>query len=173
MQKMKAFFLSIFLFLSVSVFADDGNVLVVGDTVPDFVISTTEDGQTINFSDYKGKVVLVNIFATWCGPCKKELPLVESNIWEKYKDSTDFALCVFGRGHNWKQINKFKKKNLYDLPMYPDRKEKIFKIFASGYIPRNYIVDKNGKIAYVSVGFTKKDFEEMVSVLNKLLEEKL
>ncbi len=171
MQKIKALFLSILLLLSVTVLADDGDVLTVGDTVPNFVINTTEDGQTINFSDYKGKVVLVNIFATWCGPCKKELPLVEANIWERYKDSTNFALCVFGRGHNWKEINKFKNKNLYDLPMYPDEKEIIFKTFASGYIPRNYIIGKDGKVAYVSVGFTKHDFEEMVTVLNRLLEE--
>ena len=64
----------------------------IGDAVPDFTV-VTANGK-LAAADLKGKVVLINFFATWCPPCRTELPVLEKQVWEKYKDNDDFVLLV-------------------------------------------------------------------------------
>lgn len=159
------------LFVTVlSISAQEKYGLRVGQEAPEFDYYDLSN-QRFNFADLKGQVVLVNFFATWCGPCRHELPLLETVIWEKYKKTEGFKMLVFGRGHNPEEINKFKAQNLYDLPMYPDNGEIIYNLFASRYIPRTFIVDKKGLIAYISIGFNKSDFDEMIKAVDTLLKE--
>lgn len=163
--------LFITLFCSVfSLSAQDKYGLQVGDEVPEFQFVDAAN-QSTKSADLKGKVLMVNFFATWCGPCRQELPMLESRIWDKYKDSTKFQLMCFGRGHNQKEIDKFKATNLYDLPMYTDVNEGLYNLFASRYIPRTFIIDKKGFVAYISVGFNKNDFDEMVKAIDVLMKE--
>ena len=76
---------------------DDSNDIVkVGDSMPAFTI-VHDDGTQLTSSSLKGKVILVNLFATWCPPCQKELAAVKDQLWPKYKDNKDFVLLVIGR----------------------------------------------------------------------------
>ena len=122
----------------------------VGDTAPlfDFAISKT---QKVNLKDYHGKIVLLNFFATWCPPCRMELPRVQKEIWEKYKDNPKFALFVFGREEGWNVVLPFNEKFKYTFPILPDDGPKIFKLYATQSIPRNVVVDGDGKIIYQSI----------------------
>ena len=70
----------------------------IGDTMPQFTLNSDVYGQ-VTPSDLKGKVVLVSLFATWCGPCQKELAEVQSTLYPKYKDNKNFRLLVIGREH--------------------------------------------------------------------------
>jgi peroxiredoxin len=141
-----------------------------GDVAPDFTI-TMQDGSTKQLSELKGKVVWLNFFATWCPPCRRELPELEKNVYKKYKNQNDFEILVIGREHDWQTVTKFKTDNNYILPFYPDPKRKIFSKYAKQNIPRNFIIDKNGRIAVVSTGFNKSDFDKIVTKVEVLLKK--
>ncbi len=159
-----------FLIYTFSLFAQDEATLVkVGDKAPDFSFST-ENGHTVKLSDLKGKVVWINFFATWCGPCRQELPHLQKDVYNKLKSHSDFELIILGREHTWAEINKFKTDNNYIMPFYPDAGRKVFSLYASQNIPRNFIVDKNGKIVVSSTGFNEKEFADIVGKVKELLQ---
>jgi len=169
-MKTKQFLLLLsFLAFSHHLLAQDENTFVkVGELAPDFSI-TMEDGTVKKLSDLKGKVVWVNFFATWCGPCRKELPHLEKEVYNKLKEKDDFEVLVIGREHDWPTVNKFKADNNYLLPFYPDTKREIFSKYAKQSIPRNFIIDKTGKIAVSSIGFNEKEFEEIIHKVEGML----
>jgi peroxiredoxin len=158
---------SLFYFNSFS--QDDATLVKKGDVAPDFSI-TLEDGSVKNLSDLKGKVVWVNFFATWCPPCRKELPHLEKEVYLKFKGNKDFEVLVIGREHDWATVNKFKADNNYVLPFYPDAKRKIFSKYAKQNIPRNFVIDKEGNIAVVSIGFNEKEFNDIIKKVEELLK---
>lgn len=165
--------LTIFIFLvffAMSTFAQDEFTLVKeGDTAPDFSI-TMEDGSTKKLSDLKGKVVWINFFANWCPPCRKELPHLEKEVYQKLKENKNFEVLVIGREHDWATVNKFKADNNYTLPFYPDAERDIFSKYAKQNIPRNFIIDKDGKIAVASIGFKEDEFNKIIEKVHKLLK---
>jgi peroxiredoxin len=150
--------------------AQDANTFVKeGEEAPDFIIKM-EDGSVKKLSELKGKVVWINFFATWCPPCRKELPHLEKEVFYKFKDRDDFEVLVIGREHDWATVNTFKSDNNYSLPFYPDVDRSIFSKYAKQSIPRNFIVDKEGNIAVASIGFVPKEFEEMIKKVKELLQ---
>ena len=98
---------------------DEFTLVKVGDTAPDFSFAT-ETGQTKKLSEMKGKVVWINFFATWCGPCRQELTHLQKEVYEKLKNNKNFELIILGREHSWEEINKFKTDNKFKMPFYPD-----------------------------------------------------
>jgi peroxiredoxin len=155
---------------SLSLFAQDEFTLVKeGQKAPDFTYETAP-GKTAKLSDLKGKVVWINFFATWCGPCRQELPHLQKEVYNKLKNNKNFELIILGREHSWEEINKFKTEQKYTMPFYPDIERKIFSLYAKQNIPRNFIIDKDGKVAVSSTGFTEKEFEEIVEKVNGLLK---
>lgn len=167
---MKHLFLVFFLFfLSFNLLAQDEATLVkVGDKAPNFTIES-ENGKTKQLSDLKGKVVWINFFATWCPPCRQELPHLQKEVYNKLKSNPNFELIILGREHSWEEINKFKTDNKFNMPFYPDLGRKVFSLYANQNIPRNFIIDKEGKIAVASTGFNEKEFEEIIEKVTALL----
>jgi len=148
---------------------DDAATLTkIGDQVPQFSFEI-EKGKTINISDYKGKLILINLFATWCPPCNIELPVMQKQIWDKHKNNPDFALFVFGREEGWDKLTPFKAKKGFTFPILPDLNRGIFSKFATQSIPRNVLIDQNGKIIYQSIGYSEKEF----AALTELIDTKL
>jgi peroxiredoxin len=168
---MKRFFLIPFLFIfSLALSAQDEATLVkVGDKAPIFTIEL-ENGKTKQLSDLKGKVVWINFFATWCPPCRQELPHLQKEVYNKLKNNPNFELIILGREHSWEEINKFKADNNFNMPFYPDTKRKAFSLYANQNIPRNFIIDKEGKVAVSSSGFNEKEFSEIVKKTTELLK---
>ena len=73
-----------------------GYIVKVGDTAPDFEMKLT-DGRKVKLSELKGKVVMLQFTASWCGVCRKEMPFIEKDIWQKHKDNASFALYGIDR----------------------------------------------------------------------------
>jgi len=161
-------FATVLIFSALNAQDDPSTLTKVGDKVPAFTYKTI-DGRTVDISKLQGKIVMINFFATWCGPCNLELPVLQKNIWDKYKNRSDFELIILGREHNEAEVGKFVKGKGFTMPFAPDPERKIFSLFATQSIPRNVIVGKDGKIIFQSIGFTPEEFKE----IEALLAEKL
>ena len=145
--------------------------LVVKDqVVPSFKFEISK-GKTVSISEYRGKIVLINFFATWCGPCLRELPLVQEQIWNKHKDDPKFAMLTFGREHSWEEVLKFGKDKNFTFPLLPDPKRGVYGQFATELIPRSFLIDANGKVTFLSEGFDEVHFIELKDLIDKLLKK--
>jgi peroxiredoxin len=168
-MKQLLFVFFLILFSSVLFAQDEFTLVKEGQKAPDFTFEIAP-GKTAKLSDLNGKVIWINFFATWCGPCRLELPHLQKEVFDKYKNNDDFVLIILGREHGWEEVNKFKTEQGFTMPFYPDPERKVFSIYANQNIPRNFIIDKNGNIATATVGFTEKEFGEIKEKVGALLK---
>ncbi|MGJ1265945.1 TlpA family protein disulfide reductase [Sphingobacterium spiritivorum] len=164
---MKQLILLLILTIAVPVFGQEWKVKV-GEQTPVFEWKDKKEERK-DISMLKGKVVLINFFATWCPPCRQELPRVENEIWAKYKSRTDFSLLVFAREEGWDKLDPFMSKHQYTFPVFPDLKREIFSKYADTGIPRNVILNKKGEVVYQSIGYTEDEFKHLLTVLESEL----
>ena len=146
----------------------ESSLVKLNQQVPEFSF-TNKDGKSIKLSDYKGKVILINFFATWCGPCMKEMPYIQKDLWEKLKNNDKFIILSFGRDHSQEEVNIFIESKKFIFPIFADKDKSIYNLFATKYIPRNYLIDSKGKVIYASTGFSEKEFEELKATIDKQL----
>ena len=142
--------------------------LKVGDIMPKFELKSSVYGD-IKPADLEGKVVLVSLFATWCGPCQKELAEVQSTLWPKYKDNKDLVMLVIGREHTDAELQKYNERKKFTFPLYPDPKREVFSLFAEQSIPRVYLFGKDGKLIHSSIGYTEEEFQKLMDILKSIL----
>ena len=146
----------------------NSTLIAAGQSVPDFNFIRNTD--TIQISDLKGKVVFMNFFAMSCPICIKELPVIHTEIWQKYNQTEDFEFFVFGRGHTIAELDSFKTKWEYTFEMIADPDKAIYSKFATKYIPRNIILDREGKIIFEATGFDDDKFAEIKAILEMQLK---
>jgi len=133
---------------------------------------TPLDSKEVNLKKLRGKVVLVCFFTTNCGPCIDEMAPLEKEVWKKFKDNKKFAMFAIGRGHENKELSEFAKQHQLTFPLVADPKQKLYSLFATMHVPRNYVIDAAGKIAFQSVGYDAEEFAEMVENIQRELEIK-
>lgn len=141
----------------------------VGEEMPAFN-TTSLSGNSFSSDVLKGKVVLINFWATWCAPCKAEFPLLQKNIYDKIKN-TNFAVLCISRGEKEDVVKKFIEQFKYSFPVYLDPDGKTYNLFASKYIPRNFVVGKDGKVKWASTGFKEAEFKEMIKLIENELKK--
>jgi peroxiredoxin len=150
--------------------AENEFILGVNDTAKDFTL-TMLDGQVLRLSDLKGKVVLINFWATWCAPCLMEFYDFPGNIISPYKDK-EFVLLAISRGETKDKVALKMlslKKDGIDFNVGIDPDEEIWKLYAKGAIPKNFLIDQNGIIRYVTTGYTEENVKNISNEINKLL----
>jgi peroxiredoxin len=170
----------VFSFLFVAFFSNmvvaqtnDPQYLVkVGDQAPDFVMQLP-DGQSIRLSDLKGKIVMLQFTASWCGVCRKEMPYIESGIWQKHKNNTDFALFGVDRDEPAEKVLGFAKQTGVTYPMGLDPKGDIFAKYAEreAGITRNVIIDRTGRIVMLTRLYNEEEFADMTALIDQLLKQ--
>lgn len=140
-------------------------LLPVGTPAPDFA-ALTPDGKTVHLSDYKGKAVILDFWATWCGPCQHSMPHLEK-VYQQIKDKnvTVLAVCVWDKKDaysKWVTAN-IGTKYTFPVAFDPAGQSNPQNIAGGLYhvsgIPTQYLIDKNGNIAAATVGYTKDDHE--------------
>jgi peroxiredoxin len=173
-MNMKKLIVLIMVAFSVFCFAqtkDDRAYLVkVGDIAPDFSIKLT-DGKTVKLSDLKGKVVMLQFTASWCSVCRKEMPFIERDIWQRHKNNSSFVLLAVDRDEPLETVQKFAKSIPISYPIGLDPKADIFALYAlrEAGITRNVIVDKTGKIVFLTRLYNEAEFKQMTKAIDGLL----
>ena len=142
---------------------DTTTKIKIGDSMPEFTLKALA-GKDISSSEFKGKVVLLNFWATWCGPCRKEMPLMQKDIFETIKNK-NFLMAAVSRGEETDVVKKFIEQNKYTFPIYLDKETKAYSLFADKYIPRNFVIGKDGKVKWATVGFVEEEFKTMIQLI--------
>jgi thiol-disulfide isomerase/thioredoxin len=134
--------------------------------LPDFDLSDLQ-GRKWSLADLKGKVVLVNLWATWCGPCRQELPYVQK-LRDQLKDRKDVLVLTLNIDQEVGMIEPFMKENKYSFPVL------LGQTYAEGQgvnsIPRNWVVSFDGKVIYEGIGFGN-DGEEWIKKATQMIEK--
>ncbi len=146
-------------------------VMKVGTYVPDFSLTSLR-GAKFQLSELKGKTVFLNFFTLTCPICMKELPELEKQIWQKYKDNENIAILTIGREVPVEKLIEFRDKKGYTFPIASDMDRSVYAIFAEKYIPRNIIIDREGKLVFTEVGYNDEKFARLISEIEKQLKEK-
>jgi len=157
--------------ITLSVFSQEqkiyehGYLVKVGDAAPDFTVREA-GGKTYRLSDLKGKVVMLQFTASWCGVCRKEMPFIEDEIWLPGKDK---GLLVIGIDRDEPEaiVVKFKADMKISYPLALDPGADIFGIYAQkeAGVTRNVIIDRDGKIIFLTRLFERDEFDHMKDII--------
>ncbi len=132
-------------------------------TVPDL------SGAPLNSDSFAGKITLLNFWATWCPPCKREMPSIE-RLHLAMRDE-QFRVAAISTGEKPATVLQFIKNNAYTLPVFLDENGSLGAAFASQGIPSTYILNKDGKIIAGIVGSREYDDPALIAVLQELARQ--
>ena len=118
---------------------------------PDFTVFTAE-GVPVDFSDFKGKPVVLNFWASWCGPCKSEMPAFQE-AWEEYGDEVQFLMVnLTSQSESVATASAFLAENNYVFPVFYDTAGSASTAYKVYSIPATYFINAKGKIVASHVG---------------------
>jgi len=149
----------------------NGYYVKVGDNAPDFKI-IEDSGKEYMLSDLKGSVVMLQFTASWCSVCRKEMPFIEKEVWLPGKDE-DLKVIGINRDEPLETVKKFKEQMKVTYPLALDPGADIFGLFADkkAGVTRNVIIDREGKIIFLTRLFEKEEFNHMKDVIINELQK--
>jgi len=130
--------------------------LDVGHPAPDFTLPDL-DGTPRKLSDYRGKVVLLNFWSTWCTPCRTEMPSMQ-RAFQRHKGNGFEILAVSLNVEGKPPVVEFVKELKLTFMILLDPKKEVARIYRVYALPTSYVIDKQGKIAYKLIG--EKDWDD-------------
>lgn len=116
---------------------------------------TTLDGQPVSLSDYLGDVVLVNLWATWCPPCREEMPTLQAFYDEHRSDG--FVLIAIDQGETLNEVNPFVDEFRLTFPVWLDPGSLAGREFNTMNLPSSYVIDRSGRIRLMWIGGISKN----------------
>ena len=149
-----------------------GYIVRVGDIAPELEMELT-DGQKVKLSSLRGKVVMLQFTASWCGVCRKEMPFIEKDIWQKHKENPNFALYGIDRDEPLEMVKAFAEKTGVTYPLALDPGADHFAKYADrkAGITRNILIDKDGKIVMLTRLYNEEEFASLCKKIDEMLAE--
>lgn len=153
--------------LALSLTRTPAAALEAGQAAPDIQLKDLS-GKPVSLSSFKGKVIVVDFWASWCGPCKQSMPFLEK-LSKTYKEK---GLIVLGVNidNDAKSAKKFLDEVKVSFTIVNDADKKVAKAYAPPTMPSSYIIDRDGKVRRVHAGFRTGDTKELESEIQKLLQ---
>jgi peroxiredoxin len=136
---------------------------------PDFTLPARAGGE-LSLADLKGNVVLINFWATWCGPCRQEMPYLEQ-IWQRYK-GLGFTLLGVNVEEDSAGAVKWLEQTPVSFPVLFDRENRVSKLYDVTAMPSTVIVDRRGQVRFVHYGYTKGTESAYQDQVRTLIREK-
>ena len=127
-------------------------------------------GGNAALSSYKGKVVILNFWATWCPPCRAEMPSMET-LYKRLK-SQGLEMLAVDIGEDQAVVQQFIKNNNYTFPVLLDKDAKVSTQYGVSAIPTTYILDREGKIISMIVGSIQWDDPKVIAAFEALLKSR-
>ena len=134
---------------------------------PDFTLRGA-DGRNVRLDELRGQVVLVNFWATWCGPCREEMPRLDT-LYQKYRKSGFVLLGVNIDDNPATALSTAQKLNV-SFPILLDTDKKVSKLYDLSTMPSTVVIDRDGKVRFLTRGFrdgTERDYEQQIRGLLK------
>lgn len=149
--------------------ASAAHALDDGDPAPRFSAPSLTDGGTVSLANHRGKVVYVDFWASWCGPCLKSLPLLEQ-LQQEF-GSEAFQVVGVNLDKDPAKGRRFLKKISVSYPSATDPSGKIPETFGLETMPTSYIIDREGVIRHVHRGFRRGDMDDLRERIAALMKE--
>ena len=152
---------------------DRGYIVKVGEKAPNIEL-LFPDGTKKQLKDLKGKVIMIQFTASWCGVCRKEMPFIEKDIWLKHKDNSAFVLIGIDRDEPLDKVIAFGKSTGVTYPLGLDPGADIFAKYAlrNAGITRNVLIDKDGRIVMLTRLYNEKEFAALTKKIDEMLAKK-
>lgn len=149
----------------------NGYIVKVGQVAPDFTVKTT-DGESVTLSRLRGKVVMLQFTASWCGVCRKEMPDIEKQIWQAHKENDEFVLVGIDRDEPLEKVVAFGKQTGVTYPLALDPGADVFAKYAlrKAGITRNVLIDRDGRIVMLTRLYNPEEFASLVKKINEMLK---
>jgi thiol-disulfide isomerase/thioredoxin len=142
--------------------------VAVGTQASDFKVNpAAEPGRSVSLSQFKGKVVLVDFWATWCAPCRQMLPHIQK-MYEDYKDKGLEVMAISAESSA--KVTGFQSENKFDFPAYTDEGKEANNAFSITGLPTTIVIGKDGKVVYSTMGMDTNTPDEIQTAVTKALE---
>ncbi len=127
------------------------------------------EGSEVSLKDFAGKVVFLNFWATWCGPCREEMPSME-RLWQRFKED-DFVILAIDLRESRGEVVSFMKEYGLTFPVLLDSKGEVGSMFGVRAIPTTYLLDSEGRIVGGAIGARNWESEDAFELIESLLSD--
>jgi peroxiredoxin len=127
-----------------------------GQTAPDFTLKS-DSGKNLRLSEFRGQVVLINFWASWCGPCRQEMPLLDK-LYDQYRN-TGFILLGVNVDENTENGSAMSRRLGVRFPVLFDREQRVSRLYNLDAMPATLLIDRDGAVRYVHRGY-KPGYEQ-------------
>jgi peroxiredoxin len=135
---------------------------------PQFTLPS-KAGSDVSLAQYKGQVVMINFWASWCGPCRQEMPLLE-NIYKKY-NKLGFTLIGVNVEPDSKAADDWLKQTPVTFPVLYDKSSKVSQMFNVSGMPTTVIIDRKGNVRYRHISYKPGDESEYLNTIRTMIRE--
>jgi peroxiredoxin len=139
-----------------------------GQSAPDFVLKSSA-GNNLRLSEYRGDVVMINFWATWCGPCRQEMPLLD-DLYGRY-ERVGFTLLGVNIDDDSRRAMKMIEELGVNFPVLFDESKDVSKLYAVEAMPVTVLVDREGTVRHVHLGYKPGYEEKYLTEIRSLLRE--